>query len=477
MYASNLGIVEAIKSIIEMVNQKYRCNLKDKEINAICMFYLDYFSNRSEASKVDIEEYDVFISLIKKQYVKETHILSSINDLVHLHLNIKMNDFFQSCLALYLSRIWNEVLQKQRIGIIIAHGYATASSIASSVNKMLDTYVFDALDMPLDTTTDRILDKLNAFIKNCMNIKDLVLLVDMGSLEDIYNDLKPNDFNIAIANNVSTKFALYVGQGMIQNQSLKQIFDQSIENINISYKIAERKEKEKIILCSCATGLGTAEKLKEILEDSLPEKLSVKVLTYDYSTLVKNHLGSEFFERYEVLCIVGTLNPNIPGLQFVSIEDLIVNESFGFLTDYFEGLLSKEDMDQFQKNLLKNFSLTNIIMNLTFLNPNKLLEHVADSIDVLQTLLNTTFTNNMCFGLYVHICCLIERLVSRDGIDSYIKTLDECSLEFQDFYFNLKSAFQKVEKYYRIQIPIEEVEYIYIYIQNMKETSKNEDDE
>ena len=108
-------------------------------------------------------------------------------------------------------------------------------------------------------------------------------------------------------------------------------------------------------------------------------------------------------------------------------------------------------------------------MNLTFLNPNKLLEHVADSIDVLQTLLNTTFTNNMCFGLYVHICCLIERLVSRDGIDSYIKTLD--------FYFNLKSAFQKVEKYYRIQIPIEEVEYIYIYIQNMKETSKNEDDE
>ena len=109
MYASNLGIVEAIKSIIEMVNQKYRCNLKDKEINAICLFYLDYFSNRSEASKVDIEEYDVFISLIKKQYVKETHILSSINDLVHLHLNIKMNDFFQSCLALYLSRIWNEI--------------------------------------------------------------------------------------------------------------------------------------------------------------------------------------------------------------------------------------------------------------------------------------------------------------------------------------------------------------------------------
>ncbi len=63
-------------------------------------------------------------------------------------------------------------------------------------------------------------------------------------------------------------------------------------------------------------------------------------------------------------------------------------------------------MDSFQKKNVKEFSLTNIINNLTVLNPTQLLERVADAIDLLQQEMKTTFTNNTCFGLYVHICCL-----------------------------------------------------------------------
>ncbi len=48
--------------------------------------------------------------------------------------------------------------------------------------------------------------------------------------------------------------------------------------------------------------------------------------------------------------------------------------------------------------------------NLTILNPSKLLEHVADAIDKLQNDLQVRLTNNTCVGLYVHVCCLIERL-------------------------------------------------------------------
>ncbi|MGN1277342.1 MAG: sigma 54-interacting transcriptional regulator, partial [Floccifex sp.] len=477
IYASNLNVIDSFKSILEMVNQKYRKNLKDKEMNSICMVFVEYFSYYPEISKWDMEPYEVFISLVKKKYSHEFSFFESVSELISMHLNLVCNDYILACMALWLAHIQEVSQEQKRIGVIIAHGYATASSIASSVNKMLDHYVFDAIDMPLDTTTDHILKKLNEYIQNWNHIKDLVLLVDMGSLEQIYNHLNSLDANVAIANNVSTKFALFVGQGILQGKPLKQIFEESIEMNPTKYKIMESREKEKIILCSCATGIGTAEKLKEILEDSLPSQLPVKVLTYDYSTLVKKQLEDDFFEGYEVLCIVGTLNPKIPDLKFVSIEDLIVNESFGFLTDYFMDILSKDDMDLFQKNLLKNFSLTKIIMNLTFLNPNKLLEHVADSIDLLQKEMDTIFSNNMCFGLYVHICCLIERLVTRDGIDTYTKSLEECSNSFKEFYYQLKEAFHKVEKYYRIEIPIEEVEYIYLYIQNMKETSSNEEDE
>lgn len=478
LYASNINIIDSLKAIIEMVNQKYRCNLKDKDINVICMYLVDYFSNYSTYSKLNTDSYDVFIGLIKKYYVNEYKLVSAMNELIESHLNLYVNEFFLSCLALYLSKALTLSEQQQRVGVILAHGYATASSIASSVNEMLGQYVFEAIDMPLDTTTDQILVKLKSFIDRYTKIKDLILLVDMGSLEKIYDHLShTTNFNIAIANNVSTKFALFVGEGISKNEPLKHIFDESIGMLDTNYKITERKEKEKIILCSCATGMGTAEKLKEILEESLPEKIPVKVLTYDYSTLVKNQLESDFFDRYEVICIIGTLDPKIPNLKFVSLENFIMNESFDFLWTYFEGMITPAEMNQFQQNLLKNFSLTNIIMSLTFLNPDKLLEYVADSLNVLQREMNIVFSNNICFGLYVHICCLIERLVLKEGIDVYTKSIDECPLLFKEFYYQLKESFQKVEKYYRIDIPVEEAEYIYMYINNMKESQSNEDDE
>ena len=478
LYASNINIIDSLKAIIEMVNQKYRCNLKDKDINVICLYLVDYFSNYSTYSKLSTDSYDVFISLVKKYYANEYKLVSAMNELIESHLNLYVNEFFLSCLALYLSKALTLSEQQQRVGVILAHGYATASSIASSVNEMLGHYVFEAIDMPLDTTTDQILVKLKSFIDRYTKIKDLILLVDMGSLEKIYDHLShTTDFNIAIANNVSTKFALFVGEGIVKNQPLKHIFNESIGMLDTNYKITERKEKEKIILCSCATGIGTAEKLKEILEDSLPEKIPVKVLTYDYSTLVKNQLESDFFDRYEVICIIGTLDPKIPNLKFVSLENFIMNESFDFLWTYFEGMITPAEMNQFQQNLLKNFSLTNIIMSLTFLNPDKLLEYVADSLNVLQREMNVVFSNNICFGLYVHICCLIERLVLKEGVDVYTKSIDDCSLLFKDFYYQLKESFQKVEKYYRIDIPVEEAEYIYMYINNMKESQSNEDDE
>ena len=78
-----------------------------------------------------------------------------MNELIESHLNLYVNEFFLSCLALYLSKALTLSEQQQRVGVILAHGYATASSIASSVNEMLGQYVFEAIDMPLDTTTDQ----------------------------------------------------------------------------------------------------------------------------------------------------------------------------------------------------------------------------------------------------------------------------------------------------------------------------------
>lgn len=457
--------------ILDMVISRYGIHISNNDSKIICYMVEQYTKNM--IANVDYEqghqkEIEEFTALIQKKYTREYMIAKEIAKNLSMNLDTEITEMFTGVISLSLHRYHGHEMNK-RIGIIIAHGYATASSIANAVNQLLDAYVFDAIDMPLDTGSEQIIKKLEEYLSIRNEYQDLILLVDMGSLEKIYEGLVSNtNANLAIANNVNTKYALAIGEALCRGYSLSDVFFYAQTYHASTYHIFDRKQKEKIMLCSCATGIGTAEKLKDILLDSLPDSLSLRILTYDYTTLLENKLHSEFFDNYEVICIVGTLNPNIADVPFIPVEELIMHDSFDCLTVHFQELIKEEDMELFRKNILKNFSLTNIIGNLTILNPNKLLEHVAEAIDLLQQELGTSFTYNTCFGLYVHVCCLIERLVTRVGMEEYKKVLQECTMEEQTFIQQMKRAFVLVEKYYKVVIPIEEIDYILMYIKNVQ---------
>ena len=470
--SANTYIMKSMKTIVGIVSEKYGYAFQDNEI-----YTMSLMVRECAQSYVEMEEYFAarqvecanFTGIMEKKFMREYAIVSEIKEVLKLHMDIDLPPFISAIFTLIMHRYHSQRDINKRIGIILAHGYASASSMANAVNQLLDQYIFDAIDMPLDTTTEEIVKKLNDFLKKRGEVRDLVLLVDMGSLEEIHRGISDAArSNLAIANHVNTKMALMVGEGLRGDKPLRTIMEDCRKLSTMQFQLIEREEREKVILCSCATGIGTAEKLKEILEDSLPHNLPVKVLTYDYSTLLENRLEDDFFSRYEVVCIVGTLNPNIDNIRFIPVEELIMNNSFDVLTIHFRDLLTEEMMEQFRRNILKNFSLSNIIGSLTILNPAKLLEHIADAIDRLQKEMNLMFSYNMCFGLYVHVCCLIERLVTREGEEDYVKSYEDCNNDMQTFIRQVKAAFEKVEKYYSVTLPVEEIEYIDIYIRNMK---------
>lgn len=64
--------------------------------------------------------------------------------------------------------------------------------------------------MPLDTPVEEITKKLNEYINNNMHLKNIILLVDMGSLEEI-GDVISDTMNVGVINNISTSLALNVG--------------------------------------------------------------------------------------------------------------------------------------------------------------------------------------------------------------------------------------------------------------------------
>lgn len=459
-----------IQDIFNIISHKYGFKISNNDIIAISSYINDYkrhnyelrkyYNNHVKVSK-ELNEY------VCKYFNREYLISIEIAKNIKANMDIDMELISTSIIALNLKRINKIVDINKRIVVIIAHGYSTASSIADAANKLLGQYIFDAIDMPSDVTTQTIIDNLNEYLSKRGIYKELVLLVDMGSLEEIYKGVVlQKNCNIGIINNITTKLALEVGNDIINSISLEEIFKKVKKNCEIKYKIINNHLKEKIILCSCASGIGTAEKLKQILIDSAPKQLPIKVLAYDYSSLIEKKLKNTFFDDFDILCIIGTLDPNIEDVKFVSLEKLLIGEAFDELNEYFKQYISEKDIINFKRNILKNLSLSNIINNLTILNPNKLLEHVEKAIDKLEELLDVRLTNNTRYCLYVHTCCLIERLVMEKAKEKYVTETEELDEQTLAFVNKTKIAFSVVEKYYRVEIPVEEIGYLYNYVTN-----------
>lgn len=61
----------------------------------------------------------------------------------------------------------------------------------------------------------------------------------------------------------------------------------------------------------------------------------------------------------------GLFNPEIEGIPFISLEDIISMNSAEKLTNIFSEYLDEEQMEIFNQNLVKNFSLQNVVESIT----------------------------------------------------------------------------------------------------------------
>lgn len=413
----------------------------------------------------------------QNQLISDTQLQSFINDIKSscsqevqlVNRFIQIGDIYLTktqkiILVILFKLMCSKEFQKKRLALILAHGDLTATCIASTANRMIGSYIFDAIDMPLMTSSSEIADKINKYLQECTGFEEIILLVDMGSLEKIYTNLElDSQKRLGLLNNVSTRMAVDVANQLLLDVPLKQILDQVKENQKVDYLYESAAIKKDMIVCSCASGLGTSFKLKKILENSFPGNTDLVIETCDYYSLANENYLDELRKENNILFIVGTLNPHLEDVEFFSIEDMILGINISKFSNQLNRHFNDTELKILNENILKNFSLTNLMEQLTILNPTKLLEQVSDAIYILQNDLGVSLDNNTCFGLYVHISCLIERLVKQNNLEDeiYFTETDE---EFQNFQTYFKQSFSVVEHYYSVDIPIHEVKYVYDYV-------------
>ncbi len=418
---------------------------------------------------IDLNKYDMKfyqqLNNLKLIIPKECNIAKKIGEFLKENLDIYIGVTQMSIIMLYLAGV-SRMNHSNRIkAVIIAHGFATASSIANVANKLLGENVFESFDMPLETSTNEIINKLSGYLKEVDTTEGLIILVDMGSLEEIYKGI--NNLTkgvIGIINNITTQIAISTGNGIIKGLAVEQIVDDVVKHNKTKYKLLKPEGRKKnILITTCLTGIGTAIRIKDLILKSLGDwKDSVQITAYDYTRLKNNGYDDNIFKDFNVIAIIGTKCPEINEIPFLSLDDIILGKEEKRFTKILHILAPDADLSYIKQSIIKNFSLESVLNYITIINPNKIVDQIEMAMESLQYGMGIKFTDDVKVCLYVHLSCLIERLVTKNLIDRYDKEdLSNFEKNHKQFIELVKKSFSTIEKLYSVSLPQAEIYFIY----------------
>ncbi len=405
-----------------------------------------------------------FSQLVRQKYATEYDVVSHLSSYLRDYLGWRVDGESLSLFSFYLHWYLREHGMRSCQAVIVAHGHSTASSIADSVNTIIGEHVFDAIDMQIDVSADQVVAQLERFLSRSPMSIDTFVMVDMGSLEHIGKQLSSYlGVSVGVINNVSTALALEAGEMIVRQEPMDEILEHVCEVSQASWSLSAVEQSNDCILFVSENGEIAATRISDLFIKSLPRPIPVEMVPCDYFELVRAKGDLSSVTPCNVLFVFGATNPGVKGVSFLSLEsitELASDDGMGF---GLENYLSAAEIAELKNNLVRNFSLENLMHHLTILEPNHLMDVVSESLDFLQASLGKSFSYGTRLRLYIHVSYLVERLVTKVALD--YGDSDAFSSEHGDFVRRARASFAGVTRTYGVDLPIGEINYLYDLIE------------
>ncbi|HFL7397348.1 TPA: sigma 54-interacting transcriptional regulator, partial [Enterococcus faecium] len=336
--------------------------------------------------------------------------------------------------------------------LIVMHGKITASAIARETNKLLNTYVYEAFDMPIEGETSDLINLINNFCKSIDTTNGLILLVDMGSLEQMYEKIESNVIgDLVILNNVSTALAIECGIQVCQKKPISHFYQMDFDSFQVKVQYYKGLSQKKNVIVSCLSGEGISEKVKDILKRYLDNQ--VEILIFDFNALKKIAKEKDTMIFKNTICVLSTTEFYIQGIDCLNLENLINgNQTLEKLNKYMDS-----DSCEFCLNeLVKLFTIEGASTKLRFLDSKKVFNEIEKVLYLYEKYYDVKIPSFLRINLFLHLSGMIERIMIGDGITN--EHLKEGAQLFDTFLNVSKDFFSEIKDIYCIEIPKGEYE-------------------
>lgn len=363
-----------------------------------------------------------------------------------------------------------------KIGVVVAaHGKSSASSMVEVVTQLLGVEQLRAVDMPLDMSPKVALEKIEQAVLEVNDGSGVLLLVDMGSLatfsQEIFRDTK---VRVRTIDMVTTAIVLEaVRKASVIGADLDSVYD-SLRHFrgygHVEQTDSKTQRKKKAILAICASGEGTAQRIKEILEFSLQKRQNDEIEIVTSSIIEINQRLPEIMQHYQLIATTGIAQPAVP-VPFISLEQFIDSDIDQLLDkllldnelfiDFDTTELTTSDETDDTKELCIQF----LERNVTFINPKKVIDLLWSFAD--KVIEEWQFVEELK-GFRINFILHCGNMLERNVLKKPLSEPENCQQKLlaEPLYEKLHLYTQSLARMLNIEIPMVEEYYLLELILN-----------
>ena len=259
-------------------------------------------------------------------------------------------------IAMYL-KCFQKQKKETKIGVlVISHGQV-AEGMANVANTIMGVDHAVGLNLNLWETPEQMKKRVIEKAVEINEGKGILLMADMGSLLQIEEEVeKAINAPCKIVSRTDTMMVIEaVRKTMWTEESLDEIVYSIMEETGKNIFLLDKNiKRKKAILCLCVTGKGAAKILSQYISKHISSSINgISILEHGY---IENNDISKIFktveEKYEILAVVGTINPEYEKYPFISSEEIY--KSYGL----------KKLRQILKKNALKENNILSDVINI-----------------------------------------------------------------------------------------------------------------
>jgi len=305
----------------------------------------------------------------------------------------------------------------ERLGIVVlAHGRGVAAGMVEVAHSLAGIQAAIAIDMALNEDPAKVQDQLIEIASSQRFEGGLLLLADMGSLENMGQEVMARTgLPVRTISMVSPLLVVEaVHQAAMPGCTLDLVYRAVLATRDRIVQKEERGLKQRgVVLTCCFTGEGSALTLANVVREALGDKTEqVDVIAASiglgsrWDRIVAPHLKDK-----RLLAVVGPVNPHLTGIPYISTEEIVLGSGVQRLLQLVDGHNAIIPVSVANKDNMEELIAAALCRQLTFSNPYAAVAAADAAIAQYTAETGRCIDEDSRIGLLMHMACLIERRV------------------------------------------------------------------